>query len=400
MKRSTKSVRPLDGVRVLDLTRLLPGAYATLLLADLGAAVIKIEDPRGGDPMRAMPPLAHGTSVYFELLNRNKQSVTLDLRSPDAPPVLDALAARADVLVDSFRPQTARRFGVDPETLRKRHPRLVCASITGFGQHGPYVDRAAHDINYQALGGLLTARRPEGRAPEVPRLLTADIGAALNAVAGVLAALFQRERTGAGASVDVSIHEAALSWLLFPAARWLVGGGNDDPREVPIGGDDACYNIYETRNDDEYVALGALEPKFWAAFCDRIARPDLIPFQNAAPAGKAGVLAQVRAIMRTRTRDQWLALFADIDVCLSAVNTLDQAINDPHIAARGAVIRLEGTTYPTIPIAVTSAESPSQRSEAPRTTVARALGADTDEVLDAAGIGRRKRDDLRRHGVI
>jgi alpha-methylacyl-CoA racemase len=393
--------RPLSGVRVLDLTRLLPGAYATLVLADLGAVVIKIEDPRGGDPTRAMPPIADGTSVYFEVLNRNKQSVTLDLRSPDAAPVLDALAARADVLVDSFRPRTARRFGVDAATVRKRHPRLVCASITGFGQTGPYVERAAHDINYQALSGLLSARRPEGRAPEVPRLLVADIGAALNAAAGILAALFQRERTGTGASVDVSIHEAALSWLLFPAARWLVAGGNDDPREVPIGGADACYNIYETLNDEEYVALGALEPKFWAAFCDRIERPDLIPLQNAAPAEKARVLAEVRAIVAARTRDHWLALFADIDVCLSGVHTLDEALSDPHLAVRGATARLEGTTYPITPIAVTSGEWPPD-GEVRRMTVERArpLGADTDEVLDAAGIGRDARDDLRRRGVI
>jgi alpha-methylacyl-CoA racemase len=168
-------VRPLDGVRVLDLTRLLPGAFATLQMADLGADVVKIEDPRGGDPARAMPPLAGGVSVYFQILNRNKRSATLDLRSPEAAGVLDALAARADVLVESFRPQTSRRLGVDAATLRARHPRLIHASVTGFGQTGPYAERAAHDINYEALGGLLA-----GEAPEVPRKLVADIGAAMN----------------------------------------------------------------------------------------------------------------------------------------------------------------------------------------------------------------------------
>src|SRR5213594_5168599 len=151
-------MRPLNGVRVLDLTRLLPGSYATLLLADLGADVVKVEDPRGGDGMRTLPPLEDGRSVYFELLNRNKRSVTLDLRSPDAAAVLEALCAHADVIVDSFRPSTARRLGVDPAALRARHPHLVCASITGFGQNGPYAERAAHDINYQALAGLLFAR--------------------------------------------------------------------------------------------------------------------------------------------------------------------------------------------------------------------------------------------------
>ena len=161
------TVQPLDGVRVLDLTRLLPGAYATLLLADLGADVVKVEDPRGGDGMRSLPTA--GRRPYFALLNRNKRSITLDLRSPDAAAVVDALCAKAGVVVDSFRPSTARRLGVDPAALRARHPHLVCASISGFGQSGPYEERAAHDINYQALAGLL-------RPPELPGPLVGDAG--------------------------------------------------------------------------------------------------------------------------------------------------------------------------------------------------------------------------------
>ena len=175
-------MRPLDGVRVLDLTRLLPGAYATLLLADLGADVIKIEDPRGGDTMRT---LRGGPSRYFAPLNRGKRSVTLDLRSPEAAAVLDALIAQADVVVESFRPSTARRLGVDAETLRARHPRLIHASISGFGQSGPYVERAAHDINYQALAGLL-------RPPALPGPLVGDIGSAHQAALAIVAALVER----------------------------------------------------------------------------------------------------------------------------------------------------------------------------------------------------------------
>src|SRR5262245_16289209 len=160
----------LDGIRVLDLTRLLPGSYTTLMLADLGCDVIKVEDPRGGDHARHMPPLADGTSVFFHLLNRNKRSVTLNLRAPEATAVLDALAAQSDVVVDSFRPRTAKRLGVDAATLRARHPRLICASITGFGQTGPYVERAAHDINYEALVGLLMLdARPSTGFPLSPR---------------------------------------------------------------------------------------------------------------------------------------------------------------------------------------------------------------------------------------
>ena len=383
-------MRPLDGVRVLDLTRLLPGAYATLLMADLGADVVKIEDPRGGDAARGMPP------GYFEILNRNKRSATLDLRSPEAAAVLDALVSHADVLVESFRPHTSRRLGVDAQTLRARHPRLVYASITGFGQTGPYAERAAHDINYEALSGLLMVSASNASTqdpPQMPRMLVADVGAAMNAAAGILAALFQRERTGAGAAVDVSIHESALSWLLFPAARQLVSGGDPGDnvsvlaRELPIHGRDACYNIYRTA-DGEYVALGALEPKFWSAFCEGIGRPDLIPLHDAQGDDQARVLADVRALMQTRTRDEWLARFSGIDICLTPVNSVAGALCDPHIAARGAVVRQGGSAYVTTPIAVTDATTDEDWRGARRVDVqpAPALGAHTDEVLRDAGL--------------
>ena len=216
---------PLQGIRVLDLTRLLPGAYATLLLVDLGADVVKIEDPRGGDTMRT---LRGGPSRYFEPLNRGKQSVVLDLRSPESAAVLDALIAKADVVVESFRPSTARRLGVDGGTLRARHPRLIHASISGFGQSGPYVERAAHDINYQALAGLL-------RPPALPGPLIGDIGSAHQAALAIVAALVERSRTGVGQAIDISIHEAARAWAIFPST--------DDLAQ-------ACYNVYETGDGD------------------------------------------------------------------------------------------------------------------------------------------------------
>jgi alpha-methylacyl-CoA racemase len=378
-------VRPLEGIRILDLTRLLPGAYATLLLADLGAEVIKLEDPRGGDTMRHMPPLTNGTGVYFQLLNRNKRSVTLDLRAADAAAVLDALLASSDVVADSFRPRTAGRLGVDADRLRRRHPRLICASISGFGHSGPYVDRAAHDINYEGLVGLLTASTAPRAAPGVPRLLVADIGAAMHAAAGILAALFQRERTGAGAFVDVAIHDAALSWMLFHGARTLAHGPADDTREVPLNGEAACYNIYVTA-DDRYLALGALEPKFWAGFCDRIGRSDLIPLQAAQGAEQQRVLAEVRAIMRMRTRDEWLAFFAADDVCLTEIKSLAEALVDPHLAARGLFARRDNVTYIALP-GVSVRPAP-------------LLGADTDGVLEQAGIDQEERARLRACGVL
>jgi alpha-methylacyl-CoA racemase len=353
---------PLQGIRVLDLTRLLPGAYATLLLADLGADVIKVEDPRGGDGMRTLP-VASGRNSYFDALNRNKRSITLNLRSPEAGTVLAALAVGSDVVVDSFRPSTARRLGVDPATLIAKYPRLVCASISGFGQSGPYVERAAHDINYQALAGLL-------KPPDLPGPLIGDVGAAMHTAIGILAALLQRARTGVGSVVDVSIHDAAIAWTMFPATGDLVN---------------ACYTLYETA-DGQWLALGALEPKFWTGFCERIGRPDLGPLQHAQGDERVRVLRDVRAVMRGRTRDEWLARFADADVCLSTIHTLDEAFADPHVADRGVVSREDQVVYVTAPHV--------QIRPAP------ALGADTDDLLEAAGIDAAERGRLRAAGVI
>lgn len=373
--------RPLEGIRILDLTRLLPGSYATLLLADLGADVLKLEDPRGGDHARQLPPLVSGTSVYFTVLNRDKRSLTLDLRAPEAAGVLDRLVPQCDVIVDSFRPGTARRLGVDSDAMRARNPRAICASITGFGRTGPYAERAAHDINYEALAGLLSLT--DG-PPEIPGLLTGDIGAAYHTAVQILAALFLRERHGVAADVDVSIHEASLQWMVFPSARHLVDGGDQDPRELPLHGEAARYNLYETA-DGRWLALGALEAKFWSAFCERIGRADLIALHEVDGAEQARAVAEVRALMRTRSRDEWLARFADIDVCLAPVNSLDEALTDPHVRARGAVVKSDGVTY---------IGAPSQVRRPP------ALGEHTDEVLAGLGMSADERAQLRTRRII
>jgi crotonobetainyl-CoA:carnitine CoA-transferase CaiB-like acyl-CoA transferase len=386
-------VRPIDGVRVLDLTRLLPGAYATLLLADLGAEVIKIEDPRGGDTMRLLPTKPPHRN-YFERLNRNKRSVTLDLRRPEAADILDALLADADVIVDSFRPSTSRRLGVDAATLRPRYPRLISASITGFGQRGPYAERAAHDINYQALAGSLargstSPPRAEGAAlvlsaseveprtarplvgkPRMPGPLVGDVGAAMHAAIGILAALFERERTGEGSTVDISIHDAALAWAMLPSTADI---------------ENACYTLYETA-DGEYLALGALEPKFWRGFCERLGRADLVPLQHARGADRGRIAADLRAIVRARTLSEWLETFEGADVCLTRVNRFDEALADPHAAARGVVSRVDDVTYIVPPGTVVQP--------------APALGADTDAVLERAGMDAAARARLRADGVI
>src|SRR5262249_43430087 len=253
--------------------------------------------------------------------------------------------------------------GVDAETLIARHPRLVCASISGFGQSGPYVEKAAHDINYQALAGLLNP-------PALPGPLIGDIGAAMTTALRILAALIQRDRSGVGSAVDVSIHEAAMAWSMFPTTGDLAN---------------ACYTIYETA-DGQWLALGALEPKFWSGFCERIARKDLIPLQHAEGDERARVLREVREIIRSRARDEWLAVFAGSDVCLTTIYKPEEVSADPHVAARGVMMTIGGTRHVTPPGGELRA--------------APLLGAHTDEVLEAAGFDADQRSRLRDRKVI
>lgn len=340
MIASQPSMAFLDGVRVLDLTRLLPGGFATLMLAELGADVIKLEDPRGGDPMRRLPPFVNGRSVYDLLLNRGKRSVAMDLRDAASRPLFDALVAWADVVVESFRPAAARRLGVSGAQLRARHPGLVHLAITGYGQTGPYAERPGHDLNYVAVSGVLAADRPH--PSHLPRMFMADVGGgAMSAVIAMLAALLGRARTGEGATLDLSMQDAALYWVMLPGAPDLIDEGATATGALPTFGDHACYNVYETR-DDRQVALGALEAKFWMAFCDAIGRPDLRPRHLTDPADQAALLDEVRAVFRTRTQAEWLAFFEGRDVCLSPVNTPAQAFADPQIVARGTVVRAPG----------------------------------------------------------
>jgi len=320
----------------VDLTRLLPGAFATLMLAELGAEVIKVEDPRGGDPMRQLAPFIDGRSVYDLLLGRGKKSVALDLKAPSALAALRRLTATADVVIESFRPAVAARLGVTAADCRSDHSRLIHVSITGYGQTGPYAERPGHDLNYVAVSGVLAADRPAPTA--LPRMFMADVGGgAMSAVTAVLAALYARERTGEGAAIDLSMHEAALYWLMLPGAADLIDGGQAATGELPTFGGHACYNVYETA-DGRQVALGALEMKFWRSFCAAVGRGDLIARHLTDAADQQALIEEVRALFRTRTRAEWLAVFEAHDVCLSPVNTPAEAFADPHVRARGAVV--------------------------------------------------------------
>ena len=365
---------PLSGIRVLDLTRLLPGAFASLMLAELGAEVIKIEAPGKGDPMRHLPPMVGGQGVYHLLLNRGKKSVTLDVHDPASASVLDSLVSGADIVMESFRPGTARRIGLTAEQLRARHPRLIHCAITGFGQSGPYANRPGHDLNYVAISGLLAADRPD--PSELPRMFMADVGGgAMTAAIAILAALVDRERHGVGATLDVSMHEACLYWVMLPAVAELIDGGSEASGELPTFGRHACYNVYRTR-DSQLVALGALEPKFWLAFCKAVGRADLSVRHLTGEADQRALISEIRALFATRTRAEWLAILDGPDLCLTPVNLPAEAFSDPHVRARGTVMQEQG---------LRAVRAPFTAGPGASLSAAPALGAHTDDVLREFG---------------
>ncbi len=333
---TTQPPLPLAGLRVLDLTRLLPGGYATQMLADLGAEIIKIEEPGQGDYARTMPPLRGGVGQSFMAVNRNKRSVAINLKHAEGRETLLRLVDSADVLVESFRPGVMARLGLAHEALRERNPRLIVCAITGYGQDGPYSQRPGHDLNYIGYAGLLAHLTRPGQPPTLPGAQFADIaGGSLMAVVGILAAVIGRQATGEGRVVDVSMLDGTLALLPLLASMALNGVPEPRPGEVWLAGALPCYNVYETA-DARYVTLGALEPKFWAEFCQRVGRPDLIARQFPSDAEeRERTIGELAAIFRGRSRDEWVALLGDADVCLGPVNTLEEALADPQVAARG-----------------------------------------------------------------
>ena len=326
--------RPLEGLLVLDLTRLLPGPFATLLLADLGARVIKIEAPIGGDYARYMPPLGRSMSGLFAALNRDKQSVALDLKTSAGRAALEALVAKADVLVESFRPGVMARLGLDHERLSAINPRLIGCAITGYGQDGPLAHKAGHDLNYIAQAGLAGITGIGGRRV-IPGLQMADIaGGALYGVIGILAALNARHTTGRGSFVDASMTDGVAGMGVMLHAKQHLDGEPVEPGLDILAGDRPCYRIYRCK-DGGGLAVGALEPKFWMKLCAAIERPDLATDGLATGRHKTRPEAELEALFAERTRDEWVELLAEHDVCVEPVLSLEEARQSPHARHRG-----------------------------------------------------------------
>jgi alpha-methylacyl-CoA racemase len=379
---------PLEGVRILDLSRLLPGGFCSLLLADLGADVVKVEDTGMGDYVRWATPHYEGAEgsakgALFLALNRNKRSVRLNLKSEGGRDALLRLAREADVLLESFRPGVLGRLGVGYEALRAENPRLVYCAISGYGQDGPFRDRSGHDMNYLGLIGLLGLTGDEDGAPTQAAGQIADIGGgALMAAVGILTALRERDRSGEGQFVDVSMADGSLSWLAMVAARYFAEGITPRRGNIELGGSLICYRPYACA--DGWVTLGALEPKFWQAWCRGVGREDLIEKQFDRPGSPAHVEAQ--AIFMERTRAQWQQFASEHDCCLEPVLDLDEALDSELVRAREMVVGIDqpGVSDPVkllgVPIKLSRTPGDPHQRPGP------ALGEHTDEVLAEAGL--------------
>lgn len=367
---------PLAGIRILDLSRLLPGPYASLILADLGATVDKVEDLAQGDYLRHVPPLVDGDSAIFHALNRNKRSVRLDLKKPEGVRVLRKLLDRADVLIEQFRPGVLARLGLGVDSLVRDYPRLIVCSITGYGQTGPSADKAGHDLNYLAHAGVLGLQGPPGGAPQVPAMQVADIGGALFSAMGILAAVIERTRTGKGKHLDISLAEAAMAFVPTALAATFAGS------QVPRGGDlltggVAVYGTYAT-SDGEWVTLGALEPKFWSAFCAGVGREANMDALRPGPHQEA-LRRELTALFASRTRAEWEAFAGAHDACVEVVRRPEELPQDPHALARRMFFELArgqaSLTHMRTPLtAVDRTHTPPPRA-----------GEHTEEVLLEAG---------------
>jgi crotonobetainyl-CoA:carnitine CoA-transferase CaiB-like acyl-CoA transferase len=394
---------PLQGLKVLDLSRLLPGGFCSLLLADLGAEVLKVEDTGMGDYVRWSPPYVEGAedsarSALFLSLNRSKRSIRVDLKSDAGKDVLLRLAREHDVLLESFRPGVLDRLGVGYERLKGENPGLVYCAITGYGQDGPKRDAAGHDMNYLALGGLLGLTGEPGGAPIQAAGQIADVGGgALMAAVGILAALREREQSGLGQVVDVSMFDGALSFLAMIAAQTLADGVTPKRGQLPLSGQFACYRPYECK-DGGWVACGALEPKFWQAWCRGAGREDLIEQQFAAP-GSDGHRA-VEEAFRSRTRAEWEAFATEHDCCVEPVLDMDEALQSELVSAREMVVELDqpGASAPVklLGLPIKLDRTPGDPSRAPGP----GLGEHTDEVLAAAGYGAEEIAAMKESGAI
>ncbi len=390
---------PLAGVRILDLSRLLPGAFTSQMLADFGADVIKVEEPGSGDYARSMPPHGPGgMGIYFLALNRNKRSITLNLKTERGREIFLRMVREADVLLESFRPGVLERLGLGYEQLKEVKRGIIYCAISGYGQDGPYQERAGHDLNYAGYSGMLHFNRGANGAPVMPPTQIGDlVGGGQSAAIGILTALVGRGQSGEGRKIDAAMTEGITALFPIAATTYLNMGKASRPGHSALDGGLPCYNIYETQ-DGKYVTLAALEPKFWQTFCTHIGHLELLPFHMPVGPGESQQAKDMlRTIFKSKTRAEWVAELADIDACVGPVYDIGEALQDEQARARGMIVtgEINGEPYASLTSLPRISDVTVEHRYPPPE-----IGAHTDEVLRGMGYNDAEIEQFRGEGII
>jgi crotonobetainyl-CoA:carnitine CoA-transferase CaiB-like acyl-CoA transferase len=388
---------PLNGVKILDFTRLLPGPFGTMVLGDLGADILRVEAPNLPDLLRVMPPMDGEVSAAHREINRNKRSLTLDLKKPEGVSVVERLVKRFHVVIEQFRPGVMDRLGVGYTDLSKINPAIVYCSITGYGQDGPYRDRAGHDNNYLGISGVMSyTGRAEGGPLPLGIQIADQCAGGLNAVIAIIAALYHREKTGEGQYLDISMTDGAFHLGCMEMMNYLASG-QEVGREEPALSGGSYYDFYETA-DGGYMSVGSLEPQFFAALCKALGRDDLLSYHMNM--GERGVKLkdELKAEFKKRTRKEWEEVFKDVDACVEPVLSISEAAAHPQNLARNMVVEVEkddGTRQRQV-----GSPYKFSRTGCELKFAGVAPGTHTDQVLEESGFTGKEIEDLKEKGVV
>ncbi len=389
---------PLSSLKVLDFSALLPGPFGTMVLADMGADVVRLESPGRPDMVRALPPMEDNVSACHAYLNRSKKSLAVDLKKPEGVELVKKLVQEYDIVVEQFRPGVMDRLGVGYEALKAANPRVIYCSITGYGQDGPYKDRAGHDMNYLSIAGITGYNGRKASGPAPINVQVADVaGGSFHAVMGILAAVIHRQQTGEGQHVDISMTDAAFSMHALTAPPALVANQQPGLEDTQLNGG-SFYDCYETK-DGRFFSVGGLEPQFFIQFCNAIGKPELSTKGLVLrPDIVAEVKREIAEAMKQKTYAEWLPVFAALDSCTEPVLTFAEACEHPQMKARGMLVDVPkpgGGTQKQIASAIKFSKTKPRYDY-----IGAPLGAHTDEILGGVGIDAGQLAALRKAGVI
>lgn len=389
---------PLSSLKVLDFSALLPGPFGTMVLADMGADVVRLESPGRPDMVRALPPMEDNVSACHAYLNRSKKSLAVDLKKPEGVELVKKLVQEYDIVVEQFRPGVMDRLGVGYEALKAANPRVIYCSITGYGQDGPYKDRAGHDMNYLSIAGITGYNGRKASGPAPINVQVADVaGGSFHAVMGILAAVIHRQQTGEGQHVDISMTDAAFSMHALTAPPALVANQQPGLEDTQLNGG-SFYDCYETK-DGRFFSVGGLEPQFFIQFCNAIGKPELSTKGLVLrPDIVAEVKREIAGAMKQKTYAEWLPVFAALDSCTEPVLTFAEACEHPQMKARGMLVDVPkpgGGTQKQIASAIKFSKTKPRYDY-----IGAPLGAHTDEILGGVGLTAEQLAALRKAGVI